>query len=100
MLPSITTLFPYTTLFRSGLGEAREALTILRPLPERFRKLGHRSNHIESEVLLARALAAADLPGEASHVAAQAEADARAHADRKSTRQNFSHSSLSYAAFC
>src|SRR5689334_25447746 len=63
--PPRSTLFPYTTLFRSGLG-SRD------PAPERGR---------------ARRLHRARLPRDAA-------------GDRKSTRLNSSHSSISYAVFC
>src|SRR5438477_5126944 len=58
--PPRSTLFPYTTLFRSG-GPGRAALQRLRELR------GHR---------------------------------ARQFSDRKSTRLNSSHMSISYAVFC
>src|SRR2546426_7108930 len=75
--PPRSTLFPYTTLFRSGLGEAlrpdlvrvedaRQVLRLLRvgaPVDER------RSDEVEAQ-------------------------------DRKSTRLNSSHLVISYAVFC
>src|SRR2546427_5538657 len=70
--PPRSTLFPYTTLFRS----------------------------VELAVATAasRAQAAADRVGlQPSHVDA---ADVLAGADRKSTRLNSSHSQISYAVFC
>src|SRR5689334_24781552 len=88
--PPTSTLFPYTTLFRSGvfergplgLGRQPARTTLLRGgrlgwrrRPERRRVLGR--------VGARRPLRQADL--------------AR---DRKSTRLNSSHSSISYAVFC
>src|SRR5689334_23724582 len=61
--PPRSTLFPYTTLFRSARTRARHA----------------------------------DLPARA---AARRRQRAGAPADRKSTRLNSSHSSISYAVFC
>src|SRR5947208_12616926 len=80
MLPRqpTSTLFPYTTLFRSDLDEA------LRPLPEeQVPRVG--------EDLEARA---GDPLGEQLRVA---RID---HQDRKSTRLNSSHQIISYAVFC
>src|SRR2546427_5929372 len=73
--PPRSTLFPYTTLFRSAQGPALR----LRPAREpssgrsvaRFHRLQLLSKRIE--------------PG---------------HLDRKSTRLNSSHSQISYAVFC
>src|SRR2546430_11346301 len=68
--PPRSTLFPYTTLFRSRLA-AREG----RPAPR--------------VVALPRLF---DLDDLSAHVAQ--------HQDRKSTRLNSSHSQISYAVFC
>src|SRR5688500_19712446 len=86
--PPRSTLFPYTTLFRSlrriapRLGEAYEALrTLLRPGPLAFTTLlSTASWFLECLCLL---LIAHGLPG-----------------DRKSTRLNSSHLVISYAVFC
>src|SRR5688572_32276974 len=69
--PPRSTLFPYTTLFRSDLFPPRRDRD-----PERPRKLGAlRRPHLQAAaVALAR--------------------------DRKSTRLNSSHSQISYAVFC
>src|SRR5438876_3126482 len=61
--PPRSTLFPYTTLFRSVLRDARHS----RPVPEGPARV-HRSG--------------------------------QAQQDRKSTRLNSSHPSISYAVFC
>src|SRR5690242_21305901 len=87
--PPRSTLFPYTTLFRSRPGEGVEADRLLRPrgadLPEEVR-------------------------GSERRVAAELDLDRRrepaqvvlrpAPLDRKSTRLNSSHMSISYAVFC
>src|SRR5438094_6807947 len=76
--PPRSTLFPYTTLFRSSAGQQRPAeLRTERPVP--------------SDVI-----AATTEPAE--------ERDARkeigVREDRKSTRLNSSHRTISYAVFC
>src|SRR5687768_18300303 len=93
-LPPITTLFPYTTLFRSetereGEGRARDAR---RPRAQRHRpgvRLRHRTG---LEVDEPRALFACDAPRLGG-----GRATGR---DRKSTRLNSSHGYISYAVFC
>src|SRR3712207_8960495 len=72
--PPRSTLFPYTTLFRSGAGHV--------PLHVLLGPLRHRSR--EPEPLLVRP---------AEHGAAHRQ-------DRKSTRLNSSHANISYAVFC
>src|SRR5207244_6242783 len=98
-LPSMSTLFPYTTLFRSrdpAPAGARRADRI-----DRRRRRGH-------------CLVGGDLPGDPDPGARGARADRRAQAfgialqaavggtarDRKSTRLNSSHQIISYAVFC
>src|SRR3712207_7067590 len=75
--PPRSTLFPYTTLFRSlgvgpGVGEAD---------PQGQHRGGHRHQTDEAQHRVADGLAAH--PG-----------------DRKSTRLNSSHANISYAVFC
>src|SRR3712207_8528744 len=78
--PPRSTLFPYTTLFRSRGRESREA------------RRGH-SLHVPR----ARGLA----HGGARHRRGQEEVHAQdVHRDRKSTRLNSSHANISYAVFC
>src|SRR3712207_7004830 len=106
--PPRSTLFPYTTLFRSGLhlaiddfGTGYSSLAYLRHLPVDSLKVdrsfvaeltaGH--NEIASAVIgLARTLGL-------STVAEGVETPEQA-ADRKSTRLNSSHANISYAVFC
>src|SRR5688572_31605763 len=75
--PPRSTLFPYTTLFRSLAHEIRTPLTIIRSSLE----------NLESE--------AASLGGMGDNAKVYV-----ARADRKSTRLNSSHSQISYAVFC
>src|SRR2546427_2684642 len=70
--PPRSTLFPYTTLFRSRQRRQRDGV------PE------HRGAHPRDDVLGGKPLEAAGGHGR----------------DRKSTRLNSSHSQISYAVFC
>src|SRR5258708_11935282 len=92
--PPRSTLFPYTTLFRSAvqLGVERFANAAHRPLAEDppelvategFRFGGHASMQADA-LVLARAMRAQNCSS----------------ADRKSTRLNSSHQIISYAVFC
>src|SRR5688572_30885135 len=79
--PPRSTLFPYTTLFRSSLRPF--------PLPGSRRRGGEglssiRTPRLDLHVLLHRLARATD----------------RLPRDRKSTRLNSSHSQISYAVFC
>src|SRR5258707_5953987 len=76
--PPRSTLFPYTTLFRSGDVGTREG-----PHGERSPRALSRGDH--------------DPP---RRVAPNARRAQRAEADRKSTRLNSSHANISYAVFC
>src|SRR5690349_23835532 len=75
--PPRSTLFPYTTLFRSDRRAAREGLA------RYLRRSGgrRRARHLED-----RCARADDRP--------------RRRGDRKSTRLNSSHVEISYAVFC
>src|SRR3712207_8311759 len=76
--PPRSTLFPYTTLFRSGL--------------RRGRRLGRRGRGGRRP---ARARSASR-----PHRELRGEADRLEGRDRKSTRLNSSHANISYAVFC
>src|SRR3712207_7360665 len=86
--PPRSTLFPYTTLFRSNLDSASKGTSIGRTvarqatLPEQERAVDDKREQREQE----------DQPVQARHVV---EAQ-----DRKSTRLNSSHANISYAVFC
>src|SRR5689334_24482082 len=88
--PPRSTLFPYTTLFRSAvLLELGLAAVGFRAAGAE-RALVHLAAQAEGARL--RELRRAERAG--------VEAVAAADADRKSTRLNSSHSSISYAVFC
>src|SRR2546422_4231001 len=85
--PPRSTLFPYTTLFRSYLGRAQEAeqemRRVLAESPDQFKVMAYLGEFLyyqgrleEAEPVIARAV------------------------DRKSTRLNSSHGYISYAVFC
>src|SRR2546427_4573561 len=86
--PPRSTLFPYTTLFRS--------LDVLLAVDLR-RSEGSRGLGLAGGEGLRGALALADDPHTAPAFAA---CESEAAADRKSTRLNSSHSQISYAVFC
>src|SRR5690348_17653502 len=91
--PPTSTLFPYTTLFRSVLqvGEPREVVStpgLHVKLPWPFQNV----LYLDKRVLVL------DLPAE--EVIAQDRKRLVVDADRKSTRLNSSHPSISYAVFC
>src|SRR5437870_5863339 len=79
--PPRSTLFPYTTLFRSrpGGSRARQAL-------------GHEDD--------ARARRSRGRPARGGQRARRRDYRSRERADRKSTRLNSSHVAISYAVFC
>src|SRR5690606_40361334 len=92
--PPSSTLFPYTTLFRSPSGGASESAGT-----QRFPGLRARRGRIVRVRRAARSLrlarrAARDDPG------ARALRGGARLADRKSTRLNSSHVKISYAVFC
>src|SRR3712207_8799941 len=83
--PPRSTLFPYTTLFRSALfeveGQAEDAGA---------RELDHLAGHDAGQ--------AVDAGDAVTHL--QHAADLDGAQDRKSTRLNSSHANISYAVFC
>src|SRR3712207_6870076 len=84
--PPRSTLFPYTTLFRSQWGRARGFFSCDRQCASVSRRSGERGE-IPDEVATSRSI--------------QRTPDFRLrHADRKSTRLNSSHANISYAVFC
>src|SRR5436305_10507054 len=80
--PPTSTLFPYTTLFRS----VQRLMRTLRPAREERR-------HDRDAVGRLRRIATGQLGEGGPHVPVRAE-------DRKSTRLNSSHVRISYAVFC
>src|SRR5947209_15411962 len=78
--PPRSTLFPYTTLFRSAQPRLEDGLAERRVLRERRRR---RQVHLED----------ARIRGDRETVQGR-------RRDRKSTRLNSSHANISYAVFC
>src|SRR3712207_8538551 len=89
--PPRSTLFPYTTLFRSHeqLGHVAEALALAAAEPVRLP-----TEHAE---IAGGGLEDAEQHAHRRRLAAAARADDQ---DRKSTRLNSSHANISYAVFC
>src|SRR3712207_8909779 len=83
--PPRSTLFPYTTLFRSGRAAARGP---------RVRRVGPPPRAPARDAGARRRLPAGRVPAEPAH----GEVDPQR--DRKSTRLNSSHANISYAVFC
>src|SRR3712207_8373240 len=88
--PPRSTLFPYTTLFRSNLYR-------IRFLGDNTSYIGYtiffQQDDISHMILPTQAIVKQDIPG----------ADTGMHRhilDRKSTRLNSSHANISYAVFC
>src|SRR3712207_8906356 len=84
--PPRSTLFPYTTLFRSNVGGH-----------PRFLRQGYGStgrDHLESDRHFRRALGVGRARGRGEAAATGG------RLDRKSTRLNSSHANISYAVFC
>src|SRR5690349_22353216 len=81
--PPRSTLFPYTTLFRSADEEKDGAEEML-----------IRADHNEPQTKYATAKKKAD------YIDKKAQAKSAQAADRKSTRLNSSHVEISYAVFC
>src|SRR5947209_12896198 len=83
--PPRSTLFPYTTLFRSRLESLDAAYESLRSMASALNGL---EINAERGGFVVPKLSDAHLP------------DARGEIDRKSTRLNSSHANISYAVFC
>src|SRR3712207_8810650 len=91
--PPRSTLFPYTTLFRSPSRRWRSSRLRRDRLGLEPRVLGRAAERVELHAL------ALELPADGVGVAQRGGRD-RAVADRKSTRLNSSHANISYAVFC
>src|SRR3712207_7278620 len=81
--PPRSTLFPYTTLFRSVLGQHGAAFP--------WRSI----SGAECSAYWPASTAAFHVNGDVSHAVGQ-----YGNADRESTRLNYSHANISYAVFC
>src|SRR3712207_8136163 len=88
--PPRSTLFPYTTLFRSGVAELTAA-----DVPAAVRAYEHVARGGLFPVLLEapKLLGVGQRPDEHGELCL-------GHQDRKSTRLNSSHANISYAVFC
>src|SRR5947209_685086 len=90
--PPISTLFPYTTLFRSddvvGMDGGEHEMA------------GQRRLHGDRGRLFITDLADHDLVGIVAEDGAQSAGEGQSLLDRKSTRLNSSHANISYAVFC
>src|SRR5688572_31037869 len=82
-----STLFPYTTLFRSGADQAHHLLDLVEQRLGRFVEQQVRLVEEEDQLRLL-------------HVAYFRQVLEELGQDRKSTRLNSSHSQISYAVFC
>src|SRR2546430_12610982 len=94
--PPRSTLFPYTTLFRSpddlGFRQADQRRVDRQPLPPLHARLGRQVSHaLEGLDVLGPAIG---IPGKVDRRGPDEDVD------RKSTRLNSSHSQISYAVFC
>src|SRR5438045_6620406 len=87
--PPTSTLFPYTTLFRSDLGDE---CAVLHRAARALLAFGGERVLFDARDAIARC----DLLGRHAHVAGVDGAGQ----DRKSTRLNSSHLGISYAVFC
>src|SRR3712207_8123081 len=85
--PPRSTLFPYTTLFRSGKGNPEAWVAVVKPGRIMFELEGVAPDIAKR----ALQLAAAKLPVKCKIIERE---------DRKSTRLNSSHANISYAVFC
>src|SRR3712207_8877497 len=87
--PPRSTLFPYTTLFRSAV-----PVIVFRPVENAY--LGRQRQKLEEAIRAGWVLTVCSAPA-ADDLARLALACGR---DRKSTRLNSSHANISYAVFC
>src|SRR2546430_8898463 len=87
--PPRSTLFPYTTLFRSEVAD--EALVVRAGERDVEGRTGERIGRGEDASVGSRVERPVGADGKGVHVRMQ---------DRKSTRLNSSHSQISYAVFC
>src|SRR3712207_601943 len=91
--PPRSTLFPYTTLFRSFPACSACQMLLLQPLQEREARLGRSDDAVAAlfrtdDIEVQTTGRHNDLPAPTPR------------GDRKSTRLNSSHANISYAVFC
>src|SRR3712207_8544017 len=92
--PPRSTLFPYTTLFRSGV-DADEGVVAGRDPVH-----AHVAGHADTLLRLTGVAAVGRAGGERAGRAVLTLGAVRRGLDRKSTRLNSSHANISYAVFC
>src|SRR2546430_9741862 len=92
--PPRSTLFPYTTLFRSQWWRSEPDTNVVQAAAEKARDLED-----ERRALLARLLGTAWEAGDLVNLPRPSRPGIVLE-DRKSTRLNSSHSQISYAVFC
>src|SRR3712207_7214047 len=90
--PPRSTLFPYTTLFRSLLHREREEEG-----PDNYRQKGNREPPRRTERVME---VQQHLPQDGDDGAKEVREKICYGVDRKSTRLNSSHANISYAVFC
>src|SRR2546429_6901797 len=91
--PPRSTLFPYTTLFRSGVKAVRQSFERFRPLRLNFQRAPESSFGF-SRLALSKRRPPQVIQGR------DVERASLEKPDRKSTRLNSSHGYISYAVFC
>src|SRR3712207_8308432 len=89
--PPRSTLFPYTTLFRSAAGELKEFA------PDVIARARDVKAPVADRLQAIRTLASLKTPEAQKELAALG---SERKEDRKSTRLNSSHANISYAVFC
>src|SRR3712207_7189996 len=98
--PPRSTLFPYTTLFRSPTGQllVETDAPFLTPMPHRGRP--NASRLVPHTVRALAEVTGVDLAELCRTLTSTAERVFGTWEDRKSTRLNSSHANISYAVFC
>src|SRR5206468_13025657 len=97
--PPTSTLFPYTTLFRSRALDAGLSAIDLKTLSEAARSLGAGWRTVMLRIVVPN-MSTAILNASLLSVALVFGEFTFANLDRKSTRLNSSHDQISYAVFC
>src|SRR3712207_9227789 len=97
--PPRSTLFPYTTLFRSAADDARQRPDLLHELVggDALGDVGHEEVLADGEAAVLLEVARDELGGAGRDGRAQHERLVGVEEDRKSTRLNSSHANISYA---
>src|SRR3712207_8645136 len=90
--PPRSTLFPYTTLFRSGQASVK------RNLPRCFEHI--EAGHIDPKQVITHRIPLEEIHEGYRIFASKLDNCIKPMVDRKSTRLNSSHANISYAVFC